>query len=229
MRGDRFKKRLPRFIGKIPDFDDLFQAEDKEFERIDETVEDFIFGLAIDTIRKSKTPNPWLEKLEKDYNLPAIGSVEDRINAILDKKNAQRTTTERVILEICERYGHKTRYIPQYDAYAFELEISDQLHLDRRALKGIELVKPAHLGIMVRFVLKQKIYYGMYAHKYAHKISQPYRPEDRRENQNIFFGAYQTRRVIKRRAILPDVWTTDSLGYPLEVTGEGERLEYGDK
>ena len=45
MRGDRFKKRLPKYIGQIADMNDTFFAEDKEFYRIEGALDDFLYGL----------------------------------------------------------------------------------------------------------------------------------------------------------------------------------------
>ena len=85
MRGDRFKKRLPKFIGRISDMDDLFYAEDKEIERIEQLIWDFTYGLYVSQIDKTSNPDFFLSRLERDYGLESAGSVKERINAILLK------------------------------------------------------------------------------------------------------------------------------------------------
>ena len=69
MLGDRFKNKLPRFIGEISDFNDLFIAEDKEFERLEGRIQDLINSSFIYSISKLKKPDPVLERLEKIFNI----------------------------------------------------------------------------------------------------------------------------------------------------------------
>ena len=85
MRGDRFKKRLPKFVGRIGDMDDLFYAEDQEFERIEQVIWDFTYGLYVSDIDKTSNPDFFLTRLERDYGLESAGTVQERINAILIK------------------------------------------------------------------------------------------------------------------------------------------------
>ena len=146
MRGDRFKKRLPKFIGRISDMDDLFYAEDQEFERIEQLIWDFTYGLYVSQIDKTSNPDFFLSRLERDYGLESAGSVKERINAILLKMRGKRTTTEEVILEICEAYGTPGVYTPVYEEYAFLLNLYVNGDIDLETLqRSIREVTPAHL------------------------------------------------------------------------------------
>ncbi len=148
MRGDRFKKRLPKFIGRISDMDDLFYAEDQEFERIEELIWDFTYGLYVSEIDKTSNPDFFLTRLERDYGLESAGSIKDRINAILLKMRGKRTTTEEVILEICLAYGFPAIYKEQYRDYGYLLELYVNGDLDMGGLlKVLREVTPAHLWI----------------------------------------------------------------------------------
>ena len=148
MRGDRFKKRLPKFIGRISDMDDLFYAEDQEFERIEQLIWDFTYGLYVSQIDKTSNPDFFLSRLERDYGLESAGSVKERINAILLKMRGKRTTTEEVILEICFAFGFPTTYQERYKDYSFLLElfVNGDLDMDQM-LKALREVTPAHLWI----------------------------------------------------------------------------------
>ena len=146
MRGDRFKRRLPKFVGRISDMDDLFYAEDKEFDRIERLIWDFTYGLYVSSIGETSNPDFFLARLEADYGLESAGSVDDRITAILLKMRAKRTTTEEVILEICEAYGTPGVYTPIYEDYSFLLNLYVNGDIDLEALqRSIREVTPAHL------------------------------------------------------------------------------------
>lgn len=148
MRGDRFKKRLPKFVGRIGDMADLFYAEDQEFDRIDKLLWDFTHGLYVSDIDKTSNPDFFLERLERDYGLESAGTVNERIAAILLKMRGKRTTTEEVILEICMAYGFPAIYHEKYREYGYLLELYVNGDLDMDALwKALREVTPAHLWI----------------------------------------------------------------------------------
>lgn len=148
MRGDRFKKRLPKFIGRISDMEDLFIAEDQEFERIDRKIFDFIYALYVSNVDQTSNPDYFLKRLEKDYGLESAGSVKDRINSILIKMQAKRVTTEEVILEICLAFGFPAAYKEDYKNYGYILELYVNGDLDMEGLlKILREVTPAHLWI----------------------------------------------------------------------------------
>lgn len=123
MRGDRFKRRLPKFIGNISDMDDTFYAEDKEFYRIDGELDDFLYGLTASLLKKTKNPNKYLTKFEKDYGLESIGDIDSRIRKVLLKIGAKKVTTKEVVLEICDSFDLPGVYIQKYKDYAFLLEL----------------------------------------------------------------------------------------------------------
>lgn len=158
MRGDRFKKHLPSFIGKIDDVSDLFYAEDTEFERLDELLNDFTHGLYASEIGKTSNPDYFLRLLEKDYKLESSGSIEDRIKAILLKMRGKRVTTEQVLIEICDAYGVQAKYEERYREYGFLLSLYYAYHYDMEKMIGAILeVIPAHLEPMFRLIIKNDI------------------------------------------------------------------------
>lgn len=147
MRGERFKRRLPKFVGKIPDLDDTFYAEDKEFYRIDTRLDQFMYGLIASLMGELANPREFLEKFENDYGLDGSGSIDDRIKEVLLKIGAKKTTTEEIVLDICKAFSLPAIYTEKYREYAFVLDLvisEEGVDLDKLH-KAIREVVPAHL------------------------------------------------------------------------------------
>lgn len=156
MRGERFKRRLPKFVGKIPDLDDTFYAEDKEFYRIDTRLDQFMYGLIASLMGQLANPMEFLEKFENDYGLDGSGSIDDRIKEVLLKIGAKKTTTEEIVLDICKAFSLPAIYTEKYREYAFVLDLvisEEGVDLDKLH-KAIREVVPAHLEDRVN------IYFG---------------------------------------------------------------------
>ena len=161
MRGDRFKKRLPKYIGQIADMDDTFFAEDKEFYRIEGALDDFLYGLIASLLDKTKNPSKFLKKFEKDYGLESVGEIDDRIKQILLKIGAKKVTTEEAILDICDAFGLPGVYHEKYKEYAYLLELyikGGDVDLGKLHA-AIREVTPAHLEdrVNINFVRALKL------------------------------------------------------------------------
>lgn len=148
MRGDRFKKRLPNFIGQISDLDDTFYAEDKEFELIERLIDDFENSQSISGIANAANPDYFLRKLEVDYGLDHKGTTKERIARLLLKIRAKRTTTEEVVLEICQSLGFPAKYEQKYREYGIllDLYVNGDLDMDE-LIKTLMEATPAHIWI----------------------------------------------------------------------------------
>lgn len=165
MRGERFEKRLPRFIGKISDLHDTFVAEDKEFDRIDQFLTDFTYGLYVTSLEKTSNPDYFLRRLEKDYGLESTGTIKERITAVLIKIQGKKTTTEEVILDICAAYGCPGKYYERYREYGYVVEVYANHGADMgKMIDSLREVTPAHLRIDIHLnfvmALKAKTRYG---------------------------------------------------------------------
>lgn len=148
MRGDRFKRRLPKYIGNISDMDDTFYAEDKEFDLVDRLIDDFDNSQSLQSILDTSDPEYYLRRLEDDYGLDHKGELRDRVARILLKMKAKRTTTEEVVLEICQSLGFPAKYEEYYREYSFLLELYVNGELDmEKLLDALMEVTPAHLLI----------------------------------------------------------------------------------
>lgn len=148
--GDRFKWRLPKFVGKIDDMSDLFQAEDREFFMIDREISDFSLGMFVHSITKASKPNEYLSKLEKDYGLPSAGDIYKRLARLLVKMKGLGVTNEKALIDICRAFGYYAIYHPRYEEYSFTLDFYDPKGLYIDVLNAIEEVKPAHLHMDLR-------------------------------------------------------------------------------
>lgn len=159
MRGDRFKKRLPSFVGKIPDLDDTFYAEDKEFERIDKKLKGFMYGLIASLMAGSDDVLDYLTRFEKDYGLEGVGSIDDRVSAVLAKIGASRVTTEKALLDLCQSFGVEGKFYPDYEEYSFNLDlkkIKEKPNFDK-LVKAINEIIPAHLDFILNLMLADKL------------------------------------------------------------------------
>lgn len=159
MRGDRFKKRLPRFVGLIPDLDDTFYAEDKEFYRIDRRLKGFMYGLIASLMAGNDDVLDYLTRFEKDYGLEGVGSIDDRISQVLAKIGANRVTTEQALLDLCEKFGVEGKFHPSYEDYSFSLElekIKEKPNFDK-LVKAINEIIPAHLDFILNLLLADKL------------------------------------------------------------------------
>lgn len=164
--GFRFKKRLPAYISKISDFEDTLIAEDKEFDRIENLLNDFTLSFTIDSIKYSSNPNFYLTKYEKDYGLSHFGTIDERIARLKIKILGKKVTTEQVVLEVCKIYGSPAKFIERYREYGFTLilHLKDKLDLGRVSSALREIV-PAHLdfdlNVGIFNFLKIKAQYGL--------------------------------------------------------------------
>lgn len=225
MRGDRFKTRLPNFIGKISDMNDLFIAEDREFEKIDYLLMDFINALFVEGIKNIENPEYFLRRLEKEYGIDSLGNVDERIAKIITKMRGKRTTTESVILEICRLFGFEATFEENYKHYSFIIGTKN-FRLSNAAIKAIGEIKPAHLGIILKILFEQKIYYGMYAQKAKKHTIFPARPQDKNINLNVYFGGAVARKKVIRKLRGINVFIGEN-NKRYEVTGPGgEILDY---
>lgn len=158
--GYRFKKRLPAYIGRISDIDDTLIAEDKEFDRLENLLYDFTSSFTIDSIRYVSNPNFYLTKYESDYGLTHSGTIDERIARIKVRMLGRRTTTEKLILEICNMFNAPGKFNERYNEYAFTLDlyISNTINLIKLE-QALREVIPAHLDFDVRVFLIDGILY----------------------------------------------------------------------
>lgn len=152
----RFSRRLPKYLNQISDMNDLFIAEDKEFDRIDDRLGDFENALFVSGLKFLKNPEPILRRLEDQYGLPHNLSVEKRIQRIITKMNGTKVCNIKTIIDLCDSYGFYARFVPEYEKYNFILKVFNNL-LDRHVISDIEEIKPAHLNFLIHTVFTSSL------------------------------------------------------------------------
>lgn len=208
-------------IGKAREFDARVKSENKEFnllwaelERVQNAA--FIFKT------NSKTIKYWEEMLGVSPSKDA--SLSDRQRKVYIEWNKRVKWTHRTFLQWLDVYLGKDNYklSLDYDKYGIEIDVivKESLYFDLDDLgRQVRDIIPANLTqfIRIKFIRDQTIYYGMYGQK-AKKITiMAVKPEDRVFNLSTYYGIGQVRKRLKRRAIMPDVWTVDYVGMMKEI------------
>lgn len=213
-------------IGKAREFDARVKSENKEFnllwaelERVQNAA--FIFKT------NSKTIKYWEEMLGISPSKDA--SLSDRQRKVYIEWNKRVKWTHRTFLKWLDVYLGKDNYklSLDYDKYGIEIDVivRESLYFELDDLqRQVRDIIPANLTqfIRIKFIRDQQIFYGMYGQK-AKKITiMAVKPEDRVFNLSTYYGIGEARKRLKRRAIMPDVWTVDDVGMMKEIEDGSE-------
>lgn len=208
-------------IGKAREFDARVKSENKEFnllwaelERVQNAA--FIFKT------NSKTIKYWEEMLGISPRKDA--SLSDRQRKVYIEWNKRVKWTHRTFLKWLDVYLGKGNYklSLDYDKYGIEIDVivKESLYFDLDDLgRQVRDIIPANLTqfIRIKFIRDQKIFYGMYGQKAKRITIMAVKPEDRVFNLPTYYGIGEVRKRLKRRAIMPDVWTVDDVGMMKEI------------
>ena len=208
-------------IGKAREFDARVKSENKEFnllwaelERVQNAA--FIFKT------NSKTIKYWEEMLGVSPSKDA--SLSDRQRKVYIEWNKRVKWTHRTFLKWLDVYLGKGNYklSLDYDKYGIEIDVivKESLYFDLDDLqRQVRDIIPANLTqfIRIKFIRDQTIYYGMYGQKAKRITIMAVKPEDRAFNLSTYYGIGEVRKRLKRRAIMPDVWTVDDVGMMKEI------------
>lgn len=156
-------------------------------------------------------------------------SLEERRKRVYLLWNKKIRWTHRTFLKWLDVYLGKDNYklSLDYDKYGIELDviIKKSLYFDLDDLgRQVRDIIPANLTqfIRIKFIRDQKIFYGMYGQKAKRITIMAVKPEDRVFNIPTYYGIGQVRKRLKRRAIMPDVWTVDDVGMMKEIEDGSE-------
>lgn len=213
-------------IGKAREFDARVKSENKEFnllwaelERVQNAA--FIFKT------NSKTIKYWEEMLGISPSKDA--SLSDRQRKVYIEWNKKVKWTHRTFLKWLNVYLGKDNYklSLDYDKYGIEIDVivKKSLYFDLDDLqRQVRDIIPANLTqfIRIKFIRDQQIFYGMYGQKAKRITIMAVKPEDRVFNSPTYYGIGEVRKRLKRRAIMPDVWTVDDVGMMKEIEDESE-------
>ena len=213
-------------IGKSPDWIDWTDSESLEFDFVAKRIlkiyaDKFILQASEYGISRYER----ILGIEPGKN----ESLEDRRKRVYLLWNKKIRWTHRTLLKWLDVYLGKDNYklSLDYDKYGIEIDVivNESLYFDLEDLqRQVRDIIPANLTqfIRIKFIRDQKILYGMYGQK-AKKITiMAVKPEDRVFNIPIYYGIGEVRKRLKRRAIMPDVWTVDDVGMMKEIEDGSE-------
>lgn len=213
-------------IGKSPDWIDWSDSESLEFDFVAKRIlkiyaDKFILQASEYGISRYER----ILGIEPGKN----ESLEDRRKRVYLLWNKKIRWTHRTFLKWLDVYLGKDNYklSLDYDKYGIEIEVTikESLYFDLDDLgRQVRDIIPANLTqfIRIKFIRDQKIFYGMYGQK-AKKITiMAVKPEDRVFNLSTYYGIGEVRKRLKRRAVMPDLWTVDDLGMMKEIEDGSE-------
>lgn len=213
-------------IGKSPDWIDWSDSESLEFDFVAKRILKIYADRFI--LQASEYGIGRYEKIlgiEPGKN----ESLEERRKRVYLLWNKKIRWTHRTFLKWLDVYLGKDNYklSLDYDKYGIEIGVvvRESLYFDLEDLqRQVRDIIPANLTqfIRIKFIRDQTIYYGMYGQK-AKKITiMAVKPEDRVFNSPTYYGIGEVRKRLKRRAIMPDVWTVDDMGMMKEIEDGSE-------
>lgn len=213
-------------IGKSPDWIDWSDSESLEFDFVAKRIlkiyaDKFILQASEYGISRYER----ILGIEPGKN----ESLEERRKRVYLLWNKKIRWTHRTFLKWLDVYLGKDNYklSLDYDKYGIEIDVTikGSLYFDLDDLgRQVRDIIPANLTqfIRIKFIRDQKIFYGMYGQK-AKKITiMAVKPEDRVFNMPTYYGIGQVRKRLKRRAIMPDLWTVDDVGMMKEIEDGSE-------
>lgn len=213
-------------IGKSPDWIDWTDSESLEFDFVAKRIlkiyaDKFILQASEYGISRYER----ILGIEPGKN----ESLEERRKRVYLLWNKKIRWTHRTFLKWLDVYLGKDncKLSLDYDKYGIEIEVTikGSLYFDLDDLgRQVRDIIPANLTqfIRIRFIRDQKIYYGMYGQKAKRITIMAVKPEDRVFNIPTYYGIGQVRKRLKRRAIMPDVWTVDDVGMMKEIEDGSE-------
>ncbi len=163
----RFDWMLPKYLTKIADFDDLLEAEDQEFQRI----EDRLLEVSADSTLTTMLSYDTLRRLEWIFAIKVKKeeSFDQRVQRVKSKLVAYETTTVEAIERLAERITQvPAKVIEENENYYFRVEITLNEWRGILALvEAIHEIKPAHLGFRLDIsFLTKKLYFSGLAQSY---------------------------------------------------------------
>lgn len=213
-------------IGKSPDWIDWTDSESLEFDFVAKRIlkiyaDRFILQASEYGIGRYER----ILGIEPGKN----ESLEDRRKRVYLLWNRKIRWTHRTFLKWLDVYLGKDNYklSLDYDKYGIEIDVivKESLYFDLDDLqRQVRDIIPANLTqfIRIKFIRDQTIYYGMYGQKVKRITIMAVKPEDRVFNLSTYYGIDQVRKRLKRRAIMPDVWTVDDVGMMKEIEDGSE-------
>ena len=136
---------IPNFCYSIKQIKDLIDAIQPEIDRINARLDQMKSDIHI-------TITEVIERFERDFGIvPDISkSIEDRILAVMNKKNIKKTLTDEMLNALIKRNYVSDKYevIWDYPQYSFNVLLKDDKPTNN-LIQAIEDAKPAHLAFLL--------------------------------------------------------------------------------
>ncbi len=159
------KYTLPKMVRKIPQMEDLLQAEQTVINLICDYIENLKKELNVNSSTEL------LSRHEKIFDLTSdVGeSIEERRAKIIAKLNARGMTTVESIEEIAKILTECNCFVTEnYEDYSFVINVkhlsSEETGKLKHLLVRVDEVKPAHLNCTIHLVYNTYGSLGRYTH-----------------------------------------------------------------
>lgn len=142
----KVKEYAPEKLAEQKVYKQIYESQDKQFDKLDENVEDLLKQFFIETAT-------WgLEYWEKEFGIkPNItDDYEIRRSRLLAKKRGRGTTTKKVVKNICNSFVDNSDVVEHSAEYWFQLILESYKGFPyelNSLYEIIEEIKPAHLGV----------------------------------------------------------------------------------
>lgn len=145
----KLKTDIPKIVYDVKQIKDLLDAIQPEIDAINAFLYKTRYDLHIST-------TTIIERFERDYGITPDESktLEKRIAAVLEKKNAKIAfTEERLRQTIINNYGDDYELNEDWAHYAFTIIVNDPEKSISDLSKAIHTYKPAHLYSLIALLL----------------------------------------------------------------------------
>jgi len=145
----KLKTDIPQYVYSIKQIKDLIDAIQPEIDAINAFLYKTRYDLHIST-------TTIIERFERDYGITPDESktLEERIAAVLEKKNAKIVfTEERLRQTIVDNYGQDFELKEDWANYAFTIILNDPEKNIKELSNAINKYKPAHLYCLLALLL----------------------------------------------------------------------------
>jgi hypothetical protein len=139
-------KRMPGFYANSGMMMNLFQVEDKEIQKLNESLESTLNQYFIELADTA------IERWEQEVGLPKSNlPLVQRRSTIMSKLRGYGTVTVSKLQYVCAAYGNgDAQIVEKPSTYEFEIKFNSIMGIPPNIedlKKVIEQIKPAHLGV----------------------------------------------------------------------------------
>lgn len=143
------KDNIPNFCYTIKQVKDIIDAIQPEIDRINEELDEMKSDVHI-------TTTSVIERFERDYGIipDDAKSLEDRILAVINKKNIKNKLTEEQLNILIKRNYQSDKYniVWDFPDYIFNIILQDDKPINN-LIPALQRAKPAHLAFFISLLI----------------------------------------------------------------------------